>query len=560
MDIAHELRGDDALVGGGVRHAALADPDRTFIHRGSDDQHISYGTFEDLVARVAHGLVNLGAQPGDRVCVFTRCPYTAVTAMFASWHAGLVYSPVNFSLRGGPLSHQVSDAAPAIIVCEDALVDPLLANRPALAAPPRLVVQGDAVPTPETWHAPTWAELEATPSRVAPVPRTPFDVANIFYTSGTTGRPKGVVQPYRWMNQYTFLLRRMLTADDVVYNDLPLYHVGGAVANVARTAWAGATISLWERFSPSDFWSRIARSQATLAILLDVMIPWLLKAPPSDADRANTLNKVHMQPLPLYHREVAQRFGIDWVLSGFGQTETGSVCAGLIDECAGGLGTPPDLYRGRSRDELQRLFGGCGLPVVDGAAVTRKGFMGRPAPYFDVAVVDGDDEPCADGEQGELVVRPRLPGLLLREYFGRPEATVSALRNLWFHTGDIVTCEPDGTFYFVDREGHRIRTRGENVSSLQLEDLLNAMPDVAMTAVLPVPAADGLEHDIAAFVVPVPGAEVDADAVHAWAKEHLPKFMRPRHVRIVSDLPRTPTNKVEKYQLRATLLTEIGVA
>src|SRR5699024_8125490 len=136
-----------------------------------------------------------------------------------------------------------------------------------------------------------------------------FDVANIIYTSGTTGPAKGVVQPYRWMHAYTYFLRAFNTQEDVIYNDLPLYHTGGAIANVVRAAFLGSTVSLWDKFSPNDFWERINRTGASNAILLDVMIPWLMKAEPSETDTHNTLNRVHLQPLPDYHHKFAKRFG-----------------------------------------------------------------------------------------------------------------------------------------------------------------------------------------------------------------------------------------------------------
>lgn len=142
-----------------------------------------------------------------------------------------------------------------------------------------------------------WAALTAD----APRPRVTVaydDPANVIYTSGTTGPAKGVVQPFRWLAQYTFNLRLPVTGADVIYNDLPMYHVGGAIANVARAAWAGCEVAVWNRFSPTDFWRRVESRGVTTAILLDVMIPWLMKAPEDPGDRRNTLNKVHMQPLP----------------------------------------------------------------------------------------------------------------------------------------------------------------------------------------------------------------------------------------------------------------------
>src|SRR5437763_348424 len=168
-----------------------------------------------------------------------------------------------------------------------------------------------------------WADLTADAK--APDVEVSFDdPANVIYTSGTTGPSKGVLQPYRWIAQYTWSLRALLTEDDVIYNDLPLYHVGGAIANFGRALWSGCEVALWNRFSPDRFWQRIESRGATAAILLDVMMPWLTKAAPSDADRRNTLNKVHMQPLPLYHADFARRFGIDHVTAGFGQTESGA--------------------------------------------------------------------------------------------------------------------------------------------------------------------------------------------------------------------------------------------
>ncbi|WP_375539160.1 hypothetical protein [Actinomadura sp. J1-007] len=144
-------------------------------------------------------------------------------------------------------------------------------------------------------------------------------------------------------------------------------------------------------------------------------------------------------------------------------------------------------------------------------------------------------------------------------YLGRPEATAAAFRNLWFHTGDAAVRSADGLFYFVDRLGDRIRVRGENLSSFQVEDLLNQHPGVRYCAAFAVRSGEGDEDDVVAYVVP---AEDDGalteDDVHAFALETMPKFMRPRHVRIVPDLPRTPTNKIEKYRLRARILEELG--
>jgi crotonobetaine/carnitine-CoA ligase len=560
MEPAQELRADDELIIDGIRETARADPDRRFIYHGARQQWIAYGEFDQLVRRCANGLRGLGLEPGDRVSVFTRNSFTAALAMLGLWRGGYVYSPVNFSLHGDPLAYQLSDTKPAAIICQDELLPVMEDCLDALDPTPCVIVDG---PSPgaggrlEAGAHNFEQMLEATDAEPR-LRRSAHDIANLFYTSGTTGRPKGALQPYRWMNQYTFLLRRMATSQDVVYNDLPLYHIGGALANVGRAAWSGAAVALWDRFSPTEFWNRVISANATVAILLDVMIPWLMAQPPQPGDGRNPLNKVHVQPLPLYHNEFAKRFGIDWIIVGFGQTESGTVCAGLIDELAEADGTPADLYRGHDRQAMRRTFTQYGLPVVEGTRELRKGFMGRELPFFDVAVMDEHDEPCPDGDLGELGLRATLPSMLLREYLGKPAATLDATRNQWFHSGDIVYRGEDGHLYFVDRRGDRIRSRGENISSLQVEDLLNAMPKVAMTAVLAVPSQDGLEHDIAAFVVPEAKAALNPTEVHEWASRHIPKFMQPQHVRVIDELPRTPNNKVEKYKLRERLRAELG--
>jgi carnitine-CoA ligase len=290
------------------------------------------------------------------------------------------------------------------------------------------------------------------------------------------------------------------------------------------------------------------------------MIPWLDKAPESPDDRRNTLNKAHMQPLPLHHARFARRFGIDHVTAGFGQTESGAPLGVLIEETDPGEGTPSDLYRGRSHAELAELADEWGVPRVGAAQAGRKGLMGRPSIFFDVTVRDERDQECPPERPGHLAIRPRLPALLLESYLNKPEATLTATRNLWFHTGDAALLGEDGMFYFVDRLGDRIRVRGENLSSFPVEDMLNQHPAIQMCAAFPIPSAEGDEDDIVAYVVPTDGAPLTGAEVDAFAVETMPKFMRPRHVRIVDDIPRTPTNKVEKYRLRQRILAELGRA
>lgn len=547
---------------------AREDGDKVFIHYGEDGVRLGFAEFKRRTDGLAAGLAAAGVAPGDRVSVLTRNSLLATLSMFAIWRTGAIYAPVNFNYRGKLLSYQLQDTAPAALITDVAHAAAIGEVIGELDIPRYVLHRPAPGDHDHAGEAPAGAfgdlpmhdfaglcDSDGPPPAVA---LGPFDPANIVYTSGTTGPAKGVLQGHRWMNQYTMLTRRMSDRDDVLYCDLPLYHVGGAFSIVARACWMGITVGLWDRFSPNRFWERIAECGATSCILLDVMVPWLMSAPKTRNDRANTLKKVHMQPLPSNHHEVARRFGFDFVSVGFGQTETGAGFAALIDQFGDAPGTPPEMYRGMPKRETREIAGRYGIPVVDGAQKLPKGFMGRPSPLLEAAILDPDDNRCADGQVGQLAFRPRFPGLMLQAYFNKPETTLKAFRNLWFHTGDACIRDPDGTFRFVDRMGGFLRVRGENVSSYQIEDLINDHPRVRATAALPVPAREGGEEDIAVFVQPVEGHKLTEAEIREHARRVMPRYMVPRHVRIVDALPLTPTNKVEKYKLRKQLLSELG--
>ncbi|TSD63599.1 AMP-binding protein [Aeromicrobium piscarium] len=523
-------------------HHVAATPDRLAIHYGETGEDLSYGRFGALTDHLAGQLSAAGIVPGDRVSVLTVRPLVSTLTMYGLWKAGAVYAPVNFQYAGDLLAYQLGDTAPALLIVDVELLERVRAVESQLEHPPRVLVVEDAM-------GGEFGEL-LRPAERPQVQIAYDDPANVIYTSGTTGPSKGVVQSHRWINGYTWIGRSMLTGDDVVYNDLPMYHVGGAHFNVVRALWTGASVSMWDRFSPSDFWRRVRSTGCTTAVLLDVMTPWLLNAEPRDDDRRNPLNKVHMQPLPANHHDFAVRFGIDFVTSGFGQSETGAALMTLTEQTAEGEGTPVELYRGRDHAALRGVFEEHGLPVLDGADPMPKGIMGMPAPFMEVVVLDDRDRVCPDGVVGQLAMRPRLPALIFDEYLKKPKATVKAWRNLWFHTGDAAIRQPDGVFVYVDRLGDRIRVRGENISSFHIEEIVAKHPSVQLAAVVAVPSAEGDEDDVIAFVEPADAASFDVDVLAQYCHESMPKFMRPRAFVPVTQIPRTPTNKIEKYKLR----------
>ena len=546
-------------------------PNKVYLHYGEDGVHLSFAQVKAQSDRLAAGLVALGLKPGEPVSVLTRNSLVSALAMFAIWRAGGVFAPVNFNFRGPLLSYQLNDTAPFALITDPSFA-PVLEEVEGELKVRRLVVHtpqpGDHDHTELSFdklaqrlQIVPWQQLEQSAAPVPDIARTPFDIANIVYTSGTTGPSKGVLQPFRWMNHYAYPQRSLNSSDDILYCDLPLYHVGGAFALVTRALWLGNTVGLWDKFSPTKFWERIAECGASCAILLDVMIPWLMSAEPHESDRANTLNKVHMQPLPANHHEVAQRFGFDFVTCGFGQTESGSGFAGVIDQFVDGQGTPSELWRGMDKAAYRANCQRADRMLVDGRTNLPKGFMGRANPLLEVGILDEDDNLLPPGQVGQLAFRPRFPGLLLHAYFNKPEATLKVLRNCWFHTGDAVKelAETPGVYAFVDRMGGFFRVRGENVSSYEVEVLISAHAKVRATAAVPVPAKVGDEDDIAVFVQLIEGEVLSEAELRAYAAEKMPKYMRPAYLRFVEALPVTATNKIEKYKLKKALLEELGL-
>nr|WP_263326870.1 AMP-binding protein [Neobacillus sp. Marseille-Q6967] len=560
----------EEVVTKSLEYWAEAVGDKTFLYYGEDEKRISYQRFHQLTNSIGHSLLARGIQKGDRIAVFLKNPLISTMVMFGIWKCGGVFSPINFNYRGKLLSYQLKDSQPKILITERVMVpilNEIAAEVEGISTVVHNPMEGDhdfiAELTDISLHANfneiSLDRLMRGDTSNLDVVINYWDTANIIYTSGTTGPAKGVVQSHRWINGYTAGSRQMMSSDDVIYNDLPLYHVGGAFFNIAKGAYEGCTVALWDKFSPNQFWSRIEKSGSTMATLLDVMIPWLMNAAPNENDRNNTLNKVHMQPLPKYHNDIAKRFGFDIVTAGFGQTESGNPLISIIVETEEGEGTPLSLYKGLSRKEIIDQCKLNKIPIINGDQDLKKGFMGTPPDYFEIAILDDDDLEVSVGQVGHLALRPRLPYLILSEYLNKPESTVKSFKNLWFHTGDAAYLGEDGNYYFVDRLGGVIRCRGEKISSYQLEDILNSHTEIELTAAFPVPAEVGDEDDVAIYAVKKTGSSLNEGELKDWVKDKLPKYMWPKYIRFTYELPRTPTNKIEKYKLRQELMSELNL-
>ncbi|HEY2530649.1 MAG TPA: ATP-dependent acyl-CoA ligase [Xanthobacteraceae bacterium] len=473
----------------------------------------TFARARDSAARYAGALLAAGIAPGDRVALMCgNRPELLGLILGCAW-AGAVSVPLNVGVRGFPLKHMLSNSGAKILAIEAELLPALdsldlqklplkrlwVIGGPATAASANGTLAIEALPEPQT--------------KAPPAALGPGALFTILYTSGTTGLSKGVCCPhaqYFWWGTYTGW-QLDLREGDVLHTPLPLFHTN-ALNCFFQALLHGATQVVETRFSVSDFWPALGRSGATVTYLLGAMVPMLLSQPPAPAEREHRVRVALAPGVPAnFHDDFTRRTGVV-LLDGFGSTESNLIIASRHDD-------------------------------------RRPGWMGRLVPGFQARVVDDDDNEVADGEAGELIVRADEPFALAQGYFGMPEQTLEAWRNLWLHTGDRVTRERDGYYRFVDRMKDAIRRRGENISSYEVEQVLVGHPAVAMAAVFPVPS-ELAEEEVMAAIVLKDGARVSEIDLVRFCENKMPYFAVPRFIELTATLPRTESGKVQKFKLR----------
>ena len=483
-----------------LERAVATWPEKTFLR--IDGRQVSFAEFDADVGRLAAGLRDAGLRRGDRLVVFMRNSLACLHTWFAANRLGAVWAPINTEFRGTGLSHVCALAQARLFVVDEDLRDPLLAALPGTDA--RVLVHGDG-PDP-------LAALYAD-SPVAPVEVSFADRAALLFTSGTTGRSKACVLSHRYfLTQATILLRDFeLRHDDVLYCPFPLFHADATALTTVPALLLGATAAIGRRFSASRFWDEVRAHGATVFDFMGATLAILHKAEPRPDDADNPARLAWGVPVPEWVDAFEARFGLR-VVELYGSVEAS-------------IPVTQDLSR-------PRVPGSCGR-VTEG---------------FDVRIHDEADEPVAPGVPGELVVRPWRASTILDGYFGMPEATAEAFRNLWFHSGDTARIDADGNVFFIGRRKDAIRRRGENISAFEVEEGILLHPDVLECAAVGVPS-DLTEEDVKVVVVPRPGSALTPEAVLAHAERTLARFQVPRFIEFADALPKTPTGKIAKHLL-----------
>jgi fatty-acyl-CoA synthase len=497
-------------------------PDKTALVVVGSGDRLTYRQLDERAVRCALAWRSLGLAQGERVAILAYNRVEYLEAFFAAPKTGHVLVPLGTRLTAHELAHIVRDAGVSALLYDGELAATARALRELVDVPTWIALDEPIDPAdacyPELRDA-------ADPAGFARTPCAPEDLYCLLYTSGTTGRPKGVMIPHRMVawNGFATVCGWQLRDDDVSPVFTPLYHAGGLMAFLVPIFVIGGTVVLHRfqgAFDAGEVWRTLEAEGCTVVLGVPTIWKLLMEAPELatvDLSRVRWLISGGA-PLPHHVAEAYQARGLVFK-QGFGMTEVGVNCFAMSVD-----------------DSLRKL-----------------GSIGKPMMFTEVRLIDAEGRDVAPGVVGEMLFRG--PHVCLG-YWHQPEATAAALdEDGWFHSGDLARRDQDGFFYVAGRSKDVIISGGVNVYPAEIEAELLLHPGVADAAVVGVPDETWGEMSVA-FVVPLPGAEVSAEQLTAHLGERLARFKVPKHYRWLGELPRTPYGKVVKGELRERWLAQ----
>jgi long-chain acyl-CoA synthetase len=482
--------------------SAEANPDGPAVRL--DDVTLSYSLLEGASRHIAGLLAQHGVQPGDRIGVMLpNVPHFAVL-YYGILRTGAVVVPMNPLLKQREVAYYLGNSGAKLIFVWELFADEAQAG--AKEAGAEVVVVDTA----------GFVELVGSAPAVDGVTdRDPQDTAVILYTSGTTGQPKGAELTHANLDSNINASVEevvAITPDDVVFGGLPLFHVFGQTCGLNAAVKAGACITLLPRFEPGKALEIMVRDKVTIFEGVPTMYVALVNYPDRGMFDLSALRLCASggAAMPV---EVMNAFEKEFgciILEGYGLSETSPVASFNF----------PDKRRA--------------------------GSIGTPIKGVEFRIVDDNDQDVPDGEPGEIAVRGHN---VMKGYWDKPEETAQALRGGWFHTGDVGQRDEDGFYFIVDRKKDMIIRGGYNIYPREIEEVLYEHPAIAEAAVIGVPH-ESLGEEVAAVVALKPGESATEDELREYAKGKVAAYKYPRTVRIVASLPKGPTGKILKREIR----------
>jgi len=498
-----------------IETTAKKNSGKVFLYFG--DQEITYEAFDRNINKAANVFLDLGIKKGDRVCFFLPNSPEFLYGWLGLAKIGAVLVPINTNYRTEETKYIINHSEANSILLHSSLSDVVEKIRSETPLLKHVLFMGEDL---RRGYISFGEALRNARTELKPIDISEEDICEIMYTSGTTGPSKGVLMTHKYwiLNGYGFKYPMEVTPDDRLFTCLPLFHANAQGYSTMGALTSEASLILTERFSATSFWDQIRRYKATVFNFIGAMLTIISKQPESEKDRDHHVRAAYGSPAldKGFQDYVEKRYGVTFV-SGYGLTECG-LC--LIQPLRG-------LRKAKSM----------GLPKqIPGA-----GFVNE------AKIVNEEDEEVPRGTIGEIVFKNPV---IMKGYFKEPELTKKTIRNGWLHTGDQGWMDEDGYFYFADRKKDVIRRRGENVSSMEVENVINAHPKVLESAVIGVPS-ELYDDEVKAYVILRPDETLDPLEIVKWCKDRLAYFKVPRYVEFRDEFPKTPTHRVQKYKLKA---------
>jgi len=492
------------------------------------DNRFSYRAYGKRVNQLSNGLLKLGARKGDRISYLGYNCHRLLEAFYGVPQIGAVLLPLNIRLTPEDFSYIINESTPKVLMLDRDFIPRIDSIRQHIPSVEQFILL-EPTENKSSWITGTYEEIVTGSSSAPPFPAGayPFeedDTAEIFYTSGTTGKPKGVMLTHRNLYLHALVTLAVSTMDetDTQLHLIPLFHVNGWGTPHYFTAKGGIHI-MTQKFNPMECLETIKKEKVTRLYIIPTMVNAILALPEFKEYDVSSMREILIggapPPTGMIER-VEESFGC-MVHTGFGMTEACPLIA--WPELGPYLDPKARAHRAKKTWGVQML--GVEFRIVD---------------------EKGNDLPWDGDAVGELLVRGDM---IMKGYYAHPEETEKALEDGWYHTGDLVSIGPDGSLYIKDRKKEIIISGGENISSLEVEQVLYAHPDIIECAVIGKQDEKWGEAPLA-FVVLREGSEVSSREIIDFAKSHMARFKAPKEVRFINEFPRGGTGKILKSVLR----------